>query len=128
MRSGHNEEPEDGHAPPEGGAAVWDARLDASAPRTPTAVLAIVGPDGFPFAVRVPVRADPDAGVVRVEADPVGAPIDPGLAVPVRPRPGRAPASTSAATSSRTPAAGSCAHRVVGGSDSRLRDLMRQRA
>ena len=46
----------------------------------PTAVLAVVGPEGFPFAVRVPVRADRETGLVRIEADPVGAPIEPGLA------------------------------------------------
>jgi hypothetical protein len=44
-----------------------------------TAGLSFVGPDGFPFAVRVPVRADGDARVVRIDADPVGAPIEPGL-------------------------------------------------
>jgi hypothetical protein len=80
VRSGHNEEPEEGHVPPEGGLDVWDTRLDRLGREDATAVLAIVGPDGFPFAVRVPVRADADACVVHVEADPVGAPIDPGPA------------------------------------------------
>jgi len=80
VRSGHNEEPEDGHVPPEGGLDVWDTRLDRLGREDATAVLAIVGPDGFPFAVRVPVRADARACVVHVEADPVGAPIDPGPA------------------------------------------------
>src|SRR4051794_35043432 len=60
VRSGHNEEPEEGHAPPEGGMDVWDPRLDRLGTDDPTAVLALVGPDGFPFAVRVPVRADPE--------------------------------------------------------------------
>jgi hypothetical protein len=80
VRSAHNEEPEVGHAPPEGGGVVWDERLDALGARHPDAVLAFVGPDGFPFAVRVPVGADREAGVVLVAADPVGAPIEPGLA------------------------------------------------
>ena len=80
VRSGHNEEPEEGHVPPEGGLDVWDTRLDRLGREDATAVLAIVGPDGFPFAVRVPVRADAGACVVHVEADPVGAPIDPGPA------------------------------------------------
>jgi len=80
VRSGHNEEPEEGHVPPEGGLDVWDTRLDRLGREDTTAVLAIVGPDGFPFAVRVPVRADAGACVVHVEADPVGAPIDPGPA------------------------------------------------
>jgi len=80
VRSGHNQEPEEGHVPPEGGMDVWDTRLDRLGREDATAVLAIVGPDGFPFAVRVPVRADAGACVVHVEADPVGAPIDPGPA------------------------------------------------
>jgi hypothetical protein len=80
VRSGHNEEPEEGHAPPEGGMDVWDPRLDRLGTDDPTAVLAFVGPDGFPFAVRVPVRADEAAHVVRIEADPVGAPIEAGPA------------------------------------------------
>jgi hypothetical protein len=80
VRSGHNEEPEEGHAPPEGGMDVWDPRLDRLGTDDPTAVLAFVGPDGFPFAVRVPVRADQAAHVVRIDADPLGAPIEPGPA------------------------------------------------
>jgi hypothetical protein len=80
VRSAHNEEPEVGHAPPEGGPPSWDERLDELGTTHGRAVLAFVGPDGFPFAVRVPVRADRDAGVVRIGADPVGAPIEPGQA------------------------------------------------
>ena len=80
VRSGHNEEPEDGHAPPEGGMDVWDSRLDRLGEDDRTAVLAFVGPDGFPFAVRVPVRADQAGHVVRIDADPIGAPIEPGPA------------------------------------------------
>jgi Pyridoxamine 5'-phosphate oxidase len=76
VRAAHNEEPEVGHAPPEGGRADWDRRLEELA----DGVLAFVGPDGFPFAVRAPIQADGEAGVVWVEADPVGAPIEPGLA------------------------------------------------
>jgi hypothetical protein len=76
VRSAHNEEPEVGHAAPEGGTIEWDERLDALA----DGVLAFVGPDGFPFAVRVPVRADGAAGLLRIDADPEGAPIEPGLA------------------------------------------------
>jgi hypothetical protein len=80
VRSAHNEEPEVGHPPPEGGPPAWDARLEELGSGRATAVLAFVGPDGFPFAVRVPVGADRDARVVRIAADPVGAPIEPGLA------------------------------------------------
>jgi hypothetical protein len=78
VRSAHNEEPETGHRAPEGGAEGWDERLDALGGTH--AALAFVGPDGFPFAVRVPVRANRGAGVVHVDADPVGAPIEPGPA------------------------------------------------
>jgi hypothetical protein len=80
VRSAHNEEPEIGHAPPEGGPSAWDERLDALGTTHERAVLAFVGPDGFPFAVSVPVRADRAAGVVRIGADPVGAPIESGIA------------------------------------------------
>jgi hypothetical protein len=80
VRSAHNEEPEVGHAAPEGGSPAWDPRLDALGVAQATAVLAFVGPDGFPFAVRVPVQAEREERVVRIDSDPVGAPIEPGLA------------------------------------------------
>ena len=80
VRAAHNAEPEVGHALPEGGPSAWDERLDELGTTQGRAVLAFVGPDGFPFAVRVPVRADREAGVVRIGADPVGAPIEPGQA------------------------------------------------
>ena len=80
VRTAHNQEPESGHAPPEGGPPDWDPRLDELGTHYGTAALGFVGPEGFPFAVRVPVRADRAAGVVRIEADPEGAPIEPGLA------------------------------------------------
>jgi hypothetical protein len=80
VRSGHNEEPEEGHAAPEGGGTVWHERLEELGRTHPTAAVAVVGPDGFPFAVRVAVRAERAAGLVHLEADPVGAPLEPGLA------------------------------------------------
>jgi hypothetical protein len=76
VRSGHTEAPEVDHHNPDGGANAWDPRLDG----VQSAVLALEAPDGFPFAVRVPVRPDPDERVVRLGADPVGAPLAPGLA------------------------------------------------
>src|SRR3954469_20210834 len=76
VRSGHNEEPEEGHVPPEGGIEVWDPRLDRLGRDDLSAGLAFVGPDGFPFAVRVPVRADEDARIVHIDADPLGAPFE----------------------------------------------------
>lgn len=81
VRSGHDELPDEPHAAPEGGGPAWDERMDAIGSRTyPTAVLAIVSPDGFPFAVRVPVRADRAAGVIRIDGECVGVPWQPGLA------------------------------------------------
>jgi hypothetical protein len=80
VRSGHSEEPEEGHAGPEGGGAVWDERIETLAAEHETAVLSFVAPDGFPFSVRVPLRVDPAATRIHVDADPVGAPLQPGLA------------------------------------------------
>jgi hypothetical protein len=81
VRSGHDEEPEDRGTPPQGGPAVWDARLDALGTRTyPTAVLSIVAPDGFPFSIRLPVRPDESAQCIRFEADALGVPVAPGRA------------------------------------------------
>jgi hypothetical protein len=80
VRSGHSEEPEEGHAPPDAVPPIWNERLAELGTRYPTAAVAIVGPDGFPFATRVPVRADPAARLVHIEAETVGAPLEPGLA------------------------------------------------
>lgn len=80
VRSGHSEEPELDLAPPEGGPAVWDGRLDELGPAPVNAALCVVAPDGFPFAVRVPVRIDRRAGLVRLTDEPVGAPLKPGPA------------------------------------------------
>lgn len=76
VRAARNQEPEVAPPPPEGGPIEWDERLDG----IDRAVVAFVGPDGFPFAVRVPVHAEPSEGVVRIDADPVGAPMDSGRA------------------------------------------------
>jgi hypothetical protein len=76
VRSGHNEEPETGHAAPDGGGAVWDARLDGLA----SALLACVGPDGFPFAARLAVAPDAGGRVLRLGHVPVGMPVEPGPA------------------------------------------------
>jgi hypothetical protein len=43
-------------------------------------VLAFVGADGYPSAGRVPVRADREAGLIRLGAVPNGLPIAPGRA------------------------------------------------
>jgi hypothetical protein len=80
VRSGHSEEPEGPHAAPAGGVTLWDERLSTLIAEEATAVLALIGPDGFPFAVRVPVRADPGASIVRIASEPVGVPLEPGPA------------------------------------------------
>lgn len=82
VRSGQDELPDEPRAEPEGdGALAWDERIDQlGGPTYPTAVLSLVTPDGFPFAVRLPVRPDPDAGIVRFLAEPEGMPWLPGLA------------------------------------------------
>jgi len=80
VRSGHSEEPERYHATPEGGTSRWHARIAELGTRHPTAVLSIVSPDGFPFAVRVPVHVDEAARWIRIEGAPTGMPFQPGLA------------------------------------------------
>ncbi len=80
VRSGHSEEPEAPHAEPEGGDAAWDERIDEMGARFRTAVVTFVGPDGFPFSVRAPVRTDREAGLVRLGGDLAGLPVSPGRA------------------------------------------------
>ena len=80
VRSGHSEEPARFHADPEGGATAWHPRLNELGPVHPTAVVSIVCPDGFPFAMRVPVRADEAGRLIRIDASPQGVPLQPGLA------------------------------------------------
>ncbi|HWH94511.1 MAG TPA: pyridoxamine 5'-phosphate oxidase family protein [Baekduia sp.] len=76
VRSGHNEEPEVEHAAPEGGHGLWDHRLDY----LNCALLACIGPDGFPFAARLMIAPDPRVGVLRLPHLPVGMPVEPGPA------------------------------------------------
>lgn len=80
VRSGHSEEPERFHANPDRGASSWGARLAELGTTYPTAVLSFVCPDGFPFAVRVPVTLDAAARWIRIDAEPTGVPLQPGLA------------------------------------------------
>lgn len=80
VRSGHCEEPERCHAAPGGGLESWDARLDELGSRYRTAVLSLVSPDGFPFAVRVPVRVDRAGHRIQIDAHPIGVPLQPGIA------------------------------------------------
>lgn len=80
VRSGHSEEPERFHADPEGGGTTWHPRLNELGTRYRTAVLSIVSPDGFPFAMRVAARAHAADREIRIEDAPSGAPLQPGLA------------------------------------------------
>jgi Pyridoxamine 5'-phosphate oxidase len=80
VRSGHSEEPDRFHAVPEGGASDWNPRIGELGTLHPTAVLSLVSPDGFPFAIRVPVRVDGANRWVKIEGAPVGIPLQPGLA------------------------------------------------
>ena len=80
VRSGHDEEPAAPHAAAEGGASVWDARMDELGELYPEAVLALVAPDGFPFSLRVPISVDAESKRVRIGTSVVGVPVQPGLA------------------------------------------------
>lgn len=80
VRSGHSEEPDRFHADPQGGASSWHPRLRQLGTEFPTAVLSFVSPDGFPFAVRVRIRVDEAARWIRIETEPTGLPLQPGLA------------------------------------------------
>jgi hypothetical protein len=80
VRSGHSEEPERFHASPGGGLSSWHPRIAELGTHYPTAVLSIVCPDGFPFAIRIPVRVDPAERWIRIEGEPAGVPLQPGLA------------------------------------------------
>jgi len=80
VRSGHSEEPPRFHANPHGGVSDWNQRIREIGTRYPTAVLSIVCPDGFPFAIRVPVHLDEAARWIRIEGAPEGIPFQPGLA------------------------------------------------
>ena len=79
VRSHHVEEPPADRAEAEGGEPLWDARIDELGDRYDTAVLSVVAPDGFPFSVRVPIGLDRAARRVRIGAEPLGVPLQPGL-------------------------------------------------
>jgi hypothetical protein len=80
VRSGHDEEPDAPHAAPLGGGGHWDPRIGELGRHYDSAVLSFVAPDGFPFAVRVPVFADRRARLVDIGEGVIGAPVQPGLA------------------------------------------------
>ena len=76
VRSGHSEAPPVPHPAPQGGSTAWHERLDD----IEEGVIAIESPDGWPFAFRVPLSADGVAGELRLGREPMGAPLQPGLA------------------------------------------------
>jgi hypothetical protein len=80
VRSGHAEEPPEQRAPAAGGSIAWDRRIEELGERHPTAVVAWVAPDGFPLALRVPVRPDTSRRRVLIDADPAGLPLLEGRA------------------------------------------------
>ncbi|HET8673631.1 MAG TPA: pyridoxamine 5'-phosphate oxidase family protein [Thermoleophilaceae bacterium] len=80
VRSGHDEEVESEQARPAGGQPVWDGRLEEMARRHRSAVVSVTAPDGFPFAVRLPISVDSSERVVWLEAEPVGVPLTSGIA------------------------------------------------
>jgi hypothetical protein len=80
VRSGHSEEQERFHADPVGGASTWAPRLEELGTTYRTAVLSIVCPDGFPFSARVGVQVDAAARWIKIDGEPAGIPLQPGLA------------------------------------------------
>jgi hypothetical protein len=66
VRSHHSEEPEVERPAPEGGPIKWDERLEELGRRHPTAVLSVVGPDGFPLSTRLTAEPDREAGHIRL--------------------------------------------------------------
>jgi hypothetical protein len=69
VRTKHSADPEVPPPAPAGGAVKWDPRMDELGKRHETAVLTLVGPDGFPFSLRVPIR--PDRLAHRVHLGPL---------------------------------------------------------
>jgi hypothetical protein len=66
VRTHHSAEPEVPLPPPEGGSPAWDDRMDELGRRHRTAVLSVVGPDGFPLSSRVEIQPDRAGGRVRL--------------------------------------------------------------
>jgi hypothetical protein len=80
VRSHHSEEPAVPPPAPEGGAAAWDPRMDELGNRHDTAVLSVVGPDGFPLSARLSIEPDRAGGRVRLGSLPEWMPASPGRA------------------------------------------------
>ena len=80
VRSGHSEEPLEPHEQGAGGSLEWDDRIDELGRRYDTAVIAWVGPDGFPLSVRLPVSVDRMAARIELGEEPAGLPLTEGKA------------------------------------------------
>lgn len=80
VRSGHTEEPVEPPPPASGGPIAWDERIDELGRRHTHGVISWMAPDGFPLAVRLPVRTDSEARAVRIEGEPGGLPLLEGRA------------------------------------------------
>jgi hypothetical protein len=80
VRSHHSEEPVVERPAPEGGSVTWDERLEELGRRHPTAVLSIVGPDGFPLSCRLTIEPDRAAGRIRLGELPEWLAATPGKA------------------------------------------------
>jgi hypothetical protein len=80
VRSHHSAEPEVPPPAPAGGAIAWDSRMDELGARHKTAVLTLVGPDGFPFSLRLPISPDRAAHRVHVGELPDWLPAAPSKA------------------------------------------------
>jgi len=80
VRSKHSAEPEVPPPAPAGGAVDWDARMDELGRRHETAVLTLIGPDGFPFSLRLPIEPDRAAHRVRLGELPEWLPAAPSKA------------------------------------------------
>ena len=80
VRTHHSAEPEVPVPGPEGGPIEWDARLEELGRRHKTAVLSIVGPDGFPLSSRLAIEPHPGEGRIRLGELPDWLPARPGKA------------------------------------------------
>jgi hypothetical protein len=66
VRSHHSAEPEIDRPGPAGGRIAWDERLEELGRRHRTAVISIVGPDGFPVSCRLEIEPDRAARRIRL--------------------------------------------------------------
>jgi len=80
VRTQHSVEPAVPVPAPEGGSPAWDDRMDELGRRHKTAVLSVVGPDGFPLSSRVAIEPDRAAGRVRLGQLPEWMPASPSRA------------------------------------------------